>query len=78
MRLPSGRGRHDTERENAKKFLHDFLEEGPMMKTRIERAAEAHRISLMTLRRAAKDLNIVKRKEGRQAVWVLPEQNAQG
>jgi hypothetical protein len=77
-RLPSARGRTDKERENAKKFLRDFLEDGPMMKSAIERAAEAHAISMMTLRRAAEDLNIVKRREGRQTAWELPEQNAQG
>jgi RecA-family ATPase len=69
MRLPSERGRHDKERENAKKFLRDFLEDGPKMKTNIERAAEAHSISVMTLRRASDDLGIVKRREGRQTAW---------
>src|SRR5262249_15740918 len=41
-RLPSGRP--DTEREKAKKFLRDFLEDGPMMKRNVERAAKAHSI----------------------------------
>jgi hypothetical protein len=77
-RPPSAQGRPDNEREKAKKFLRDILEDGPTMKTNVERAAEAHAISLMTLRRAADELGIVKRKDGRQAVWELPEQNAEG
>jgi hypothetical protein len=75
MRLPSERGRHDKERENAKKFLRDFLDDGPMEKAKIERAAAARSISDMTLRRAADDLGIVKRRQGRKTVWELPEQD---
>ena len=76
--LPSTRGRPDSEREKAKKLLHEFLEDGPMPKSNIERAAAARSISLMTLRRAAEELGILKRKDGREAIWALPEQNAQG
>jgi hypothetical protein len=76
-RLPSARGRPDSEREKAKKLLHEFLEEGPMPKSNIERAADARSISLMTLRRAADELGILKRKVGRQAIWELPEENVQ-
>jgi hypothetical protein len=78
MRLPSARGRPDSEREKAKKLLHEFLEDGPMPKSNIARAAAARSISLMTLRRAADELGIVKRREGRQTVWALPEKNAEG
>jgi hypothetical protein len=49
-----------------------------MPKSNIERAAAARSISLMTLRRAAEELGILKRKDGREAIWALPEQNAQG
>jgi RecA-family ATPase len=77
-RLPSARGRPDSEREKTKTFLREFLESGAMEKAKIERAAEARSISPMTLRRAAEDLNIVKRRLGRQTLWALPEQNTQG
>jgi hypothetical protein len=64
-------GRPNVERENAKEFLLEILKGGPKSKVAIERAAEARSISAMTLRRAAEELNIVKQRERKGAIWRL-------
>ena len=58
-RPPAARGRPDNPREDAKKFLKEVLEEGPVEKVRIDRMVEARSISDITLRRAADDLGWV-------------------
>jgi putative DNA primase/helicase len=61
----------------AKKFLLDRLADGPMPKTEIEEAADAHGISNRTLYRAKDDLHVIVEKERGVAngkwVWRLPE-----
>jgi hypothetical protein len=65
-------------KDQAKKFLNDFLADGPMPKTEIEEAADANGISNRTLYRAKDDLHLIVEKErGRpngKWVWRLPEQ----
>jgi AAA domain len=64
-------GRPDAEREAAKRFLSGFLDDGPQSKSKIDRAAKAHSVSPMTLRRAADDIGVSKQRDGRKTVWVL-------
>jgi hypothetical protein len=46
-------------KDQAKRFLTEQLANGPMLKTEIEEAADAHGISNRTLYRAKDDLHIV-------------------
>lgn len=64
-------GRPDNEREFAKRFLSDFLDDGPQPRSKIYRVAEARSISSMTLRRAADDLGVSKQRDGKNTVWAL-------
>jgi len=66
------RGRPDKERDFAKDFLMSILAGGPVPKSRIDAMANAKSISMMTLRRAADELKIVKGKDGRKSTWALP------
>jgi putative DNA primase/helicase len=69
-------------KDQAKKFLIDFLADGPMPKTEIEEAADANGISNRTLYRAKDDLKLIVEKErGRpngKWVWRLPDQPTTG
>lgn len=63
-------------RDEAKQFLADILANGPVLKTEIVEAAEAHGISERTLFRAKKDLGIVvekDRKKDGKWYWRLPD-----
>jgi hypothetical protein len=57
-------------RDDAKKFLENFLADGPKPKTEIEEAADANCISGRTLRRAKSDLGIVAEKAGLREGWI--------
>ena len=65
-------------KDQAKKFLTDLLSDGPLPKTDIEEAADAHGISNRTLYRAKDDLRLIVEKERGRAngkwIWRLPEQ----
>jgi hypothetical protein len=67
-------------KDQAKRFLTEQLANGPMLKTEIEEAADAHGISNRTLYRAKDDLHIVVEKERGVAngkwVWRLPDQHS--
>jgi AAA domain-containing protein len=69
-------------RDQAKKFLADLLADGPVPKTEIEEAADAHGISNRTLYRAKDDLHLIVEKErGRpngKWIWRLPDQAPTG
>jgi hypothetical protein len=71
-RPPRERGRPDDVRDEAKELLRELLNDGDKLKSQIEAAAEARSISIMTLRRAAADLGIVKYKKDRRSYWALP------
>ena len=62
-------------REAAQKFLGEMLANGPIGKSEIEEAAEAHCITKATLRRAKDALGIIAKKGGLKAgwTWQLPE-----
>jgi putative DNA primase/helicase len=71
-------------RDTAKKFLTDILGNGPVLKTEIEEAADAHGIAERTLFRAKDDLKVIAekqkgspkkngRKKAGQWFWRLPE-----
>jgi RecA-family ATPase len=64
-------GRPDNEREAAKRFLRDALSSGEKAESEVSHAAAAQSISRATLRRAANDLDIRKRRQGRNTVWTL-------
>jgi hypothetical protein len=64
------------EREEATEFLRGELAAGPQPALQVMKAAAALGISLITLKRAKKDLGIVSRREGfgkdGRWLWVLP------
>jgi hypothetical protein len=62
-------------RDEAKKFLADFLANGPVLKTEIEEPAKANGIAERTLFRAKGDFGISAEKKGQngQWQWRLPE-----
>jgi putative DNA primase/helicase len=63
-------------KDQAKKFLLDILAPGPVPKTDIEEAADAHGISNRTLYRAKDELDVIVEKERiahGKWVWRLPE-----
>lgn len=68
-------GDASKERDDAKEFLLDVLDEGPLPLDKIERMAEARGVSVRTLRRAADELEVNMSTEGfgkkRHAVWGL-------
>jgi putative DNA primase/helicase len=59
-------------RDEAKKFLADYLAAGPVPAKEIEEAAAAHGISERTLRRARNDIGVTVRKETERWVWEMP------
>jgi putative DNA primase/helicase len=69
-------------RDQAKKFLADFLADGPVLKIDVEEAADAHAISHRTLVRAKDELSVIVEKEKGVAngkwVWRLPDQAQTG
>lgn len=56
-------------RDEAQKFLADFLAAGPVPKAEIEEAAEANCISDRTLFRAKSDLGVIAKKDGPGGGW---------
>jgi putative DNA primase/helicase len=56
-------------RDDAKTFLEDFLEGGPMLQTEVMEAAKASMISDKTLRRAKGDLGVKSRKNHPDGKW---------
>jgi hypothetical protein len=56
-------------RDDAKKFLEDFLQTGPMPQTEVMEAAKANLIAEKTLRRAKTDIGIKARKKGNDGGW---------
>lgn len=65
-----------SEREMAKEFLRDELADGPVAASKLFATAKGYGFSTMTVRRAANDLHICKRKDGYQGPWLwsLPEE----
>jgi hypothetical protein len=70
---PGTIGRPREERDFAKDFLREALSKGPVEKNKLNQIASTRSITPETLRRAADDMNIVKRrgKSGR-SMWSLP------
>ncbi|MDH4415150.1 MAG: bifunctional DNA primase/polymerase [Rhizobium sp.] len=70
---PGTIGRPSEERDFAKDFLRETLSKGPVEKNKLDQMASTRSITPETLRRAADDMNIVKRrgKSGR-SMWSLP------
>ena len=66
-----GPGRPDEAREAAKQLLKDVLTV-PVEAERIEKMANARNISMSTLRRAARELGVVKPRGGK-STWSLPK-----
>jgi len=60
--------------DSAQKFLSELLGNGPVLKSEIEDAAEAHCIAERTLWRAKDKLNVIARKDGpdKKWTWRLP------
>jgi putative DNA primase/helicase len=56
-------------RDDAKKFLEEFLQAGPMPQTEVMEAAKANLIAEKTLRRAKTDIGIKARKKGNDGGW---------
>ena len=69
--LLSGGGKGHKLRE-AKAFLTELLEDGPMPQTEIETAAREKGIREKTLRNARYELEIESRKVGKRWVWSMP------
>ena len=70
MQAEAGGNRGRTERREAKDFLLDRLEGGPVKQTELFEEAEAAGISKSTLQRAKKDLKVISRKgKGMDNVW---------
>jgi putative DNA primase/helicase len=72
MRSATG-GAAASARDDAKKFLTDFLAAGAKPSLEIEESAQANGISRRTLFRAKKELEIAARKEGEVWTWQLPK-----
>jgi putative DNA primase/helicase len=62
-------------RDGAKKFLQEFLADGPRLRSEIDEAAEANGIANRTLIRAKDDLKVIVRKDGPDGSWTwrLPD-----
>lgn len=71
--VPSNAGRKRN--EDTEEFIREMLEEGPKLKSVIERAAEARGINQRTLMRAAERMNIIREISGfgktRMSTWAL-------
>jgi putative DNA primase/helicase len=61
--------------ERAKEFLKKLLEAGPVEAEEVKKAASAHMVASMTLRRAQDELGIVPRKTGLEGGWVWGLEN---
>ena len=73
MKPPSALGRPSQERDFAKQFLRDVLSNGPVEKVKLDSMASARSITPETMRRAADDMNIIKKRgDGGKSVWSLP------
>lgn len=72
----SGQGRPDEKRQEARDFLKEVLEDGPVPAQKVKDEADDRGILTMTLRRAKEDLEIEKEKEGFQGpwMWTLPDE----
>lgn len=70
---PNGQGRKRN--EETEEFLREMLDDGPKVKSMLERAAEARGINLRTLQRAAERLGVIKQTTGfgktRISTWAL-------
>lgn len=66
------RGPEQDERQVAKDYLVEQLDDGRMEVGPLKRNAEAHAISASTLDRARKELGIVPQREGKKWYWALP------
>ena len=53
--------------DEAKQFLQDFLKNGPVLQTEVEKEAKANDIAMKTLRRAKKALQVDSRKDAPDA-----------
>lgn len=69
---PTTRGPDQDEREVAKRFLLNALENGPKAATALKSQAEARAISASTLDRARKELSVTTAKKGKIWFWSLP------
>jgi hypothetical protein len=59
-------------RDEAKKFIVDYLAAGPVSSTDVEEAAKANGISRRTLFRAKADLGVAAKKSGDGWTWQIP------
>jgi hypothetical protein len=70
------KGRAAPDRDDAEQFLKGLLANGPMEQAAVEEAADRKFHAWMTIRRAAKDLGVIKEKEKGKMVgpwyWRLP------
>jgi hypothetical protein len=66
-----GAGRPRRESDEAMEFLKQLLADGPMDSKAVISAARGHDISGMTLRRAARELNVTMARTGRGSRWSL-------
>jgi hypothetical protein len=63
----------EARRAAAAEFLVNFLRAGPMRATEVNAVAVKNGHSERTIRRAAKDLKVVKQKVGGHSMWSLPQ-----
>jgi hypothetical protein len=60
--------------DEAEQFLRDLLSDGPVCQADVEKQARANGVSLSTLKRAKKGMNVKSRKNGKTGewMWALP------
>jgi phage/plasmid primase-like uncharacterized protein len=77
MQAESGTGSAPGATAKATQFLLEMLKNGPVLQTEIEEAAEEQNISMPTLRRVKKDLNIKSTREPKthppKWMWQMPD-----
>jgi hypothetical protein len=69
------KGKRHEKQDEMKKFLTEILAKGPVLRSSVERAAQARGFSLKTLRRMGEELGVVITSEGfgkkKKSYWSL-------
>jgi hypothetical protein len=68
--MQNKRGWQSPERDKAEAFLSNLLASGEMKQTDIEAAVEGTFMTMITVRRAADKLEVIKRKDGMAGPWL--------